>query len=55
MMQRITDTMVEIEGEELRPYTTVKIIEVEEGEWSIGGKTLSVEDINQMRSKSSQG
>ncbi|GAB3093765.1 4-oxalocrotonate tautomerase family protein [Aestuariicella hydrocarbonica] len=40
IIARLTDTMVEIEGEALRPVTWVKIEEVPEGQWGIGGKVL---------------
>ena len=38
MIEKLTDTMVEIEGEAMRPVTWVTIEEVESGDWGIGGK-----------------
>ena len=35
MIRKITDTMVEIEGENLRPVTWVLVEEVRSGDWGI--------------------
>lgn len=40
MIQKVTDTMVSIEGENMRPVTWVVVEEVK-----IGGKGLSTEDV----------
>jgi 4-oxalocrotonate tautomerase len=45
MVQRLTDTMVEIEGENMRPVTWVVVEEVASGDWGIGGNALTTEDI----------
>jgi 4-oxalocrotonate tautomerase len=45
IIKKLTDTMVEIEGEALRPVTWVTIDEVRSGDWSIGGKALSTQDV----------
>jgi 4-oxalocrotonate tautomerase len=45
MIRRITDTMVEIEGESLRPVTWVLIEEVRSGDWGIGGDGLTTGDV----------
>jgi 4-oxalocrotonate tautomerase len=45
MVRKLTDTMVSIEGESLRPYTLVVIEEVKSGDWGIGGNTLTTEDV----------
>jgi hypothetical protein len=47
MIERITDTMVGIEGENLREVTWVKIEEVKSGDWGIGGKALTTEMVQQ--------
>jgi 4-oxalocrotonate tautomerase len=49
MITKLTDTMVEIEGESLRPVTWVTIEEVRSGEWGIGGRTLTAQDVKDMR------
>jgi 4-oxalocrotonate tautomerase len=45
MIQKVTDTMVSIEGENLRPVTWVVLEEVKSGDWGIGGKGLTSEDV----------
>lgn len=45
MIRRITDTMVEIEGENLRPVTWVVVEEVRSGDWGIAGNGLTTEDV----------
>ena len=45
MITRLTDTMVEIEGENMRGVTWVKIAEVTSGEWGIGGQPLTTEAV----------
>ncbi|BFM10661.1 4-oxalocrotonate tautomerase family protein [Simiduia litorea] len=50
MIRKVTDTMVAIEGENLRGVTWVKINEVKTGDWGIGGKSLSAGDVKAMAS-----
>lgn len=45
MIQKVTETMVGIEGESLRGVTWVRILEVGSGEWAIGGKPLTAGDV----------
>ena len=45
MVEKLTETMVEIEGENLRPVTWVVIEEVKSGDWGVGGKPLSTADV----------
>jgi 4-oxalocrotonate tautomerase len=45
LIERITETIVELEGEALRPVTWVRIYEIEEGDWAIGGTPLMAADI----------
>jgi len=40
MIKKVTDTMVSIEGENLRQVTWVKVSEIKQGDWGIGGQTL---------------
>jgi 4-oxalocrotonate tautomerase len=49
MIRKITDTMVSLEGEALRDLTWVKIDEVKEGNWGIGGKTLTAGDVHRLQ------
>jgi 4-oxalocrotonate tautomerase len=45
VVERLTETMVQIEGENLRAVTSVVIDEVESGDWGIGGKPLTTQDV----------
>jgi 4-oxalocrotonate tautomerase len=45
MVRKLTDTMVSIEGEALRPFTLVVIEEVKSGDWGVGGKPLATEEV----------
>jgi 4-oxalocrotonate tautomerase len=40
MIQKLTDAMVSIEGENMRQVTTVIVEEVKSGDWGIGGQHL---------------
>jgi 4-oxalocrotonate tautomerase len=50
MIERLTDTMVEIEGENMRPVTWVTVEEVASGDWGIGGNALTTEDVKALQS-----
>ncbi|MCX6593405.1 MAG: tautomerase family protein [Acidobacteria bacterium] len=45
MITRLTDAMVAIEGEAMRPVTWVTIEEVRSGEWGIGGQAMTTEAV----------
>ena len=45
MIQKVTDTMVEIEGEAMRGVTWVRIQEYRSGEWGIGGRAMTADDV----------
>jgi 4-oxalocrotonate tautomerase len=45
MIRKLTDTMVSIEGENMRPVTSVVVEEVASGDWGIGGKPLTTNDV----------
>ena len=45
MIEKLTETMVEIEGENMRGVTSVVIEEVKSGDWGIGGNALTTEDV----------
>jgi 4-oxalocrotonate tautomerase len=49
IIEKITDVMVAIEGEALRELTWVKIDEVKEGNWGIGGRALRAEDVHRLQ------
>jgi 4-oxalocrotonate tautomerase len=45
IVDRLTDAMVSIEGENMRSVTWVVVEEVRSGDWGIGGKPLSTDDV----------
>jgi len=49
IIERLTDTMVEIEGENMRSVTTVVVEEVKSGDWGIGGNALSTADVKALQ------
>ena len=49
MISKITDTMVEIEGENLRPVTWVLVEEVRSGDWGIAGNGLTTADVQALQ------
>jgi 4-oxalocrotonate tautomerase len=44
--ERLTDAMVSIEGENMRPVTWCVIEEVASGDWAIGGRCLTTEAVH---------
>ena len=48
MIEKVTDAMVEVEGEGMRGVTWVRVKEVRSGQWGIGGNTPSADDIKAM-------
>src|SRR4051794_16197938 len=49
MIAAITDTMVAIEGENLRGLTWVVVEEVRSGDWGIGGQGLGTADVKALQ------
>lgn len=45
MIKKVTDAMVSVEGEALRGVTWVRVQEVQQGDWGIGGNTLTAADV----------
>jgi 4-oxalocrotonate tautomerase len=48
MITKLTDALVSIEGENLRPATVVVIEETRSGDWGIGGKVITTEAAHAM-------
>src|SRR5262249_16539653 len=44
VIEKVTDAMVGVEGENLRGVTWVTINEIDSGDWGIGGQTLTSEN-----------
>jgi 4-oxalocrotonate tautomerase len=49
MITKLTETMVDIEGEALRPFTLVTVAEVRSGDWGVGGKCLTAQDVKDLQ------
>ena len=49
MISKITDAMVDIEGEAMRGVTWVRIHEIASGQWGIGGKGLTTADVKALQ------
>lgn len=45
LIEKVTEAMVAVEGENLRGVTWVKINEVPSGDWAIGGERLTSEKV----------
>jgi 4-oxalocrotonate tautomerase len=45
IVEDLTDAMVAIEGEAMRPVTWVVVEEVRSGDWGIAGKPLTTQDV----------
>jgi 4-oxalocrotonate tautomerase len=52
MIQKVTDAMVSVEGEAMRPVTWVRVQEIESGEWAIGGEPLTTGQVKAMAASS---
>ena len=48
IIQKLTDAMISVEGENMRGVAWVKISEVTSGEWGIGGKPLTTGAVKEL-------
>lgn len=48
IVRKLTDAMVSVEGENMRPVTWVLIEDVRSGEWAIGGNPLTTTDVKNL-------
>jgi 4-oxalocrotonate tautomerase len=49
IVDKLTDAMVSIEGENMRGVTWVIVEEVKSGDWAIGGNPLTSEDVKALQ------
>jgi 4-oxalocrotonate tautomerase len=49
MIKKVTDALISVEGEQLRGNTLVILEETKSGDWGVGGKTLTTQQVNQVR------
>jgi len=45
IISKLTDAIVAIEGEHIRPVTIVVIDETRSGDWGFGGQPMTTEDV----------
>jgi 4-oxalocrotonate tautomerase len=48
LIDKVTRAMIDVEGENMRNVTWVRIQEFESGDWAIGGKRLSSSDVRDL-------
>jgi 4-oxalocrotonate tautomerase len=48
LIVKVTEAMIAVEGENMRPVTWVRISEFESGDWAIGGKALRTSDVQSL-------
>ena len=46
LIANVTAAMIQVEGENMRSVTWVRINEFESGDWAIGGKALRAADVH---------
>lgn len=49
LIEKVTDAMLAVEGEAMRPVTWVKINEIAENDWAIGGQLIDVAAVHAMK------
>jgi 4-oxalocrotonate tautomerase len=46
LIAKVTEAMIAVEGEPMRPVTWVRIQEFAGGDWAIGGRALRASDVH---------
>ena len=49
LIERLTDAMVEVEGENMRPVTWVTIEELKSGDLGIAGNAMTTQDLHALQ------
>jgi 4-oxalocrotonate tautomerase len=55
IVRDLTDAMVRIEGENMRPVTWCIVEEVRSGDWGVAGKPLSTQDVRALAAGAAVG
>jgi 4-oxalocrotonate tautomerase len=55
MIRKLTDTMVAIEGDNMRELTLVVLDEVKSGDWGVGGKSFTTSDVKALAAGNPKG
>lgn len=48
LIRRVTDAVVSVEGEGLRPVTWVTIADIQPGAWGVGGTPVTADDLRKL-------
>ena len=48
MIEKVTEAMIEVEGENMRGVTFVVVDEVKSGDWGIGGQAMTAEAVRSL-------
>jgi 4-oxalocrotonate tautomerase len=48
IIKKVTDAIVSVEGEGLRPITWVIIEDVKSGEWGVGGEPVTTQQVQEL-------
>jgi 4-oxalocrotonate tautomerase len=51
LITSVTDSIVSVSGEALRPHTWVIVKQVRSGNWGIGGNALGLEDVRALQER----
>lgn len=49
MLEKVTEALISVEGEGIREKTFVLIEEIKSGDWGIGGRAITTEDVKNLR------
>lgn len=52
MIENVTEALIDVEGEGLREQTVVIVEEAKSGDWGVGGRTLSTDNVKKLRAGS---
>jgi 4-oxalocrotonate tautomerase len=55
MIAKVTAAMIEVEGENMRGVTWVRINEFKSGDWAIGGQALKTSDVQALAAGKASG
>lgn len=52
MIEKVTEALIAVEGESLRDKTVVIVEETKSGDWGVGGRPLTTQQVKQLREAS---
>jgi 4-oxalocrotonate tautomerase len=51
LVERVSEAVMAVEGEALRPFTVTAVTETPSGSWAVGGQALTSEDVQAKRAE----